>query len=49
MPQATRYNKKAMKICYALIGKPQNLDEKPIFKNKKIEAQILAQDTSRVK
>ncbi len=49
MPQATRFNKKAAKIAYAIIGKPQNLDDIPIFKNKKIDAQIVREDTSRVK
>lgn len=49
MPQAVRSNKKATKIAYDIIGKPENLNDRPIFKKKNIDAQIVREDTSRVK
>lgn len=49
MPQAIRSNKKATKIAYAIIGKPQNLNDRSIFKDEKVDLQIIRQDTYRVK
>ena len=49
MPAMLRPNKKATKIVYAILGKPNNTYDKPIFKNRQTDAALIRQETYRIK
>jgi len=49
MPCATRPNKKAKKIAYAILGVPMNLQKQNWKKNKKVENRLVFEETSRVR
>jgi len=49
MPAAPREKGKATKIAFALLGKPENLAAKKTERQKYIDAQLLHQNTFRVR
>lgn len=44
MPAAPRWNKKAKKIAYALIGPPENMLDDATPKDRKIKKELLIED-----
>ena len=49
MPSAPRTNKKASKIAFNIIGKPENMKSKKNKKEKKMDAVLLTQYNKRVR
>jgi hypothetical protein len=49
MPAAPRYNKKARKIAFELIGKPQNMLDFENKKTKKIRKRLVRSDAQWVR
>lgn len=49
MAQAPRYNKKATKVAFSILGVPGNLRFKRSKWQEYVNRQLLAQETSRVK
>jgi len=49
MPSAPRTNKKAEKIAFNIIGKPENLKSKKNANNKKIDKILFNQKTRRIR
>lgn len=49
MPAMPRFSKKGTKIAFKILGTPENLLYRPKGKEKKIEKELLFQETSRIK
>lgn len=49
MPIMIRWNKKADKIAYSLLGKPANMQDHKTAFQKKIDKQLVYQKTARSK
>jgi len=49
MPAMPRPNKKCTKIAFNILGTPANMRSKKTESQKKLDEQLLAQQTSRIK
>lgn len=47
MPAMPRFNKKGTRIAFAILGTPQNLKAKKSESQKKIDKQLVFQETTR--
>lgn len=49
MPAAPRWNKKATKIAWDILGKPANMQFKPSKEERRIDRRLLFEETTRVR
>jgi hypothetical protein len=49
MPAMPRFSKKGAKIAFKILGTPENLLYHPKGKKKKIDKQLLFQETTRIR
>lgn len=49
MPAMPRFNKKATKIAFALLGKPANLQKRLTYKDSKVKQRLVFEETARIR